>query len=74
MGDFSAIKCVGKYAARLGQSLSSSVATFVTKEFEIIPDIEVCFNNVEYIFTDGIGNKYKFNSIDASPVFLLGWH
>lgn len=31
MGNFSDIKCIGKYAARLGQSLSSSIETFQTK-------------------------------------------
>jgi hypothetical protein len=33
MGNFEEIKCIGKYAARLGQSLSSSVATFQTDRF-----------------------------------------
>ncbi len=51
MGDFSSIKCIGKLAARLGQSLSTSVATFETINFDIIPDIKVG----EYNFTDGIG-------------------
>jgi hypothetical protein len=51
MGDFSSIKCIGKLAARLGQSLSTSIATFETTDFNIIPDIKVG----EYNFTDGIG-------------------
>ena len=53
MGDFSTIKCIGKLAARLGQSLSTSIATFEVKtiDFEIIPDIKVG----NYNFTDGIG-------------------
>jgi hypothetical protein len=34
MGNFSDIKCIGKYAARLGQSLSSSVETFQTNRFD----------------------------------------
>jgi len=33
MGNFEEIRCIGKYAARLGQSLSSSVATFQTNRF-----------------------------------------
>ncbi len=51
MGDFSNIRCIGKLAARLGQSLSTSTATFETDDFEIIPEIEVG----NYNFTDGIG-------------------
>ena len=51
MGDFSKIRCIGKLAARLGQSLSTSTATFETDDFEIIPEIEVG----NYNFTDGIG-------------------
>jgi hypothetical protein len=36
MGNFEEIKCIGKYAARLGQSLSSSVATFQTDRLKEI--------------------------------------
>ena len=62
MGDFSEIKCVGKYAARLGQSLSCSVETFKTNNFSIIPDIKVknIIKQTEYCFTDGIGKFIRF--------------
>ena len=59
MGDFSGIDCIGKYAVRLGQSLSSSVETIQTDDFSIIEDIKVkdTSKNTEYCFTDGIGKK-----------------
>ena len=43
MGDFTKIRNTGKYAARLGQSLSSSIETFDsdTTQFTTIPDIQV---------------------------------
>jgi len=53
MGSFNNIKCIGKYAARLGQSLSSSIETFETKQFTTIPDI--MSNDSKYCFSDGIG-------------------
>lgn len=57
MGEFREIKNVAKYAARLGQSFSSSRETFnvYRHETEIIPDIEVNNNGVNYVFSDGIG-------------------
>jgi len=57
MGDFSSIKNVAKYAARLGQSFGSSTETLSVdrNEMEIIPDIEVERGGVEYVFSDGIG-------------------
>ncbi|KAL3502016.1 hypothetical protein ACH5RR_036465 [Cinchona calisaya] len=56
MGDFSAIKNVAKYAARLGQSFSSSTETLNVGRYEIemIPDIQVR-GAPEYVFSDGIG-------------------
>ena len=65
MGDFSSINCIGKYAARLGQSLSSSVETFETKDFSIIEDIKVkdAAKNTEYCFTDGIGKFLELNKV-----------
>lgn len=53
MGDFHKIRNVAKYAARLGQSFSSSTETLSVHrdETEIIPDIEVG----QYVFSDGIG-------------------
>ncbi|KAG5236651.1 RNA-dependent RNA polymerase [Salix suchowensis] len=57
MGDFREIKNVAKYAARLGQSLSSSRESFNIErhEIETIPDIEVKSDGVNYVFSDGIG-------------------
>ncbi|KAL3731284.1 hypothetical protein ACJRO7_028199 [Eucalyptus globulus] len=59
MGKFSAIRNVAKYAARLGQSLSSSTETLNVgrDEVELIPDIEVksLVEDMNYTFSDGIG-------------------
>ncbi|XP_010043973.2 probable RNA-dependent RNA polymerase 1 isoform X1 [Eucalyptus grandis] len=57
MGDFHNIRNVAKYAARLGQSFSSSTETLnVGKdEFERIPDVEIIRGGVTYVFSDGIG-------------------
>ncbi|KAJ4714892.1 RNA-dependent RNA polymerase [Melia azedarach] len=57
MGDFREIKNVAKYAARLGQSFSSSrEALHVdSSEIEVIPDIETETNGIVYNFSDGIG-------------------
>ncbi|XP_007045555.2 PREDICTED: probable RNA-dependent RNA polymerase 1 [Theobroma cacao] len=57
MGHFHVIRNVAKYAARLGQSLSSSRETLEVRmdEIKIIPDIEVETGEVKYCFSDGIG-------------------
>ncbi|XP_061371833.1 probable RNA-dependent RNA polymerase 1 [Gastrolobium bilobum] len=57
MGDFYEIRNVAKYAARLGQSFSSSRETFSVgrHEIEVIPDIEVRRGEIKYCFSDGIG-------------------
>ncbi|XAR63686.1 RNA-directed RNA polymerase [Bertholletia excelsa] len=57
MGDFHQIRNVAKYAARLGQSFSSSKETMHVgrDEIEIIPDVENVGNGVKYVFSDGIG-------------------
>ncbi|CAH2037641.1 unnamed protein product [Thlaspi arvense] len=57
MGDFEHIRNVAKYAARLGQSFSSSRETLnVWKdEIEVIPDVEVRCLETRYVFSDGIG-------------------
>ncbi|XP_027151290.1 probable RNA-dependent RNA polymerase 1 [Coffea eugenioides] len=60
MGDFSEIRNVAKYAARLGQSFGSSRETLNVgrHEIEMIPDIKVrdaYRSTVEYVFSDGIG-------------------
>ncbi len=71
MGNFESITNIGKYAARLGQSLSSSIATFETEEFEIIPDLKTNVydasseNTIEYCFTDGIG---KISAAKAAQI------
>ncbi|GLT27746.1 hypothetical protein SLA2020_027210 [Shorea laevis] len=57
MGNFCQIRNVAKYAARLGQSFSSSTETLsVDKhEIEIIPDVKIERDGIEYVFSDGIG-------------------
>ncbi|XP_044489065.1 probable RNA-dependent RNA polymerase 1 [Mangifera indica] len=57
LGDFSAIRNVAKYSARLGQSFSSSRESVDVdgNEIEEIPDIEVERDGVKYVFSDGIG-------------------
>lgn len=57
MGDFHEIRNVAKYAARLGQSFSSSRETVSVgrHEIEIIPDIESKRGEIKYCFSDGIG-------------------
>jgi RNA-dependent RNA polymerase len=54
MGDFHNIRNVAKYAARLGQSFSSSEETLKVEKDEVdeIPDIT---NGTKYIFSDGVG-------------------
>ncbi|KAJ8648444.1 hypothetical protein MRB53_001467 [Persea americana] len=55
MGDFSKIRNVAKYAARLGQSFGSSqeTLTVMKNEIENIPDIKT--EDKKYNFSDGIG-------------------
>ncbi|TQD89626.1 hypothetical protein C1H46_024761 [Malus baccata] len=57
MGNFSPIRNVAKCAARLGQSFSSSIETLNvdTNEIEVINDVSIMQNGVEYVFSDGIG-------------------
>ena len=55
MGNFKNIRCIGKYAARLGQSLSCSIETIETNNFKIIKD----YKRGDYCFTDGIGQISK---------------
>ncbi|KAL5553269.1 hypothetical protein UlMin_040670 [Ulmus minor] len=57
MGNFSSIRNVAKYAARLGQSFGSSKETLsvASNEIETIPDVEVKRGGVNYVFSDGIG-------------------
>ncbi|XVE81410.1 hypothetical protein DITRI_Ditri15bG0061200 [Diplodiscus trichospermus] len=57
MGNFSKITNVAKYAARLGQSFSSSTETLsvAQDEIDIIPDVEIERGGIKYVFSDGIG-------------------
>ncbi|KAF6144647.1 hypothetical protein GIB67_006139 [Kingdonia uniflora] len=57
MGDFSHIRNVAKYAARLGQSFGSSTETLTVcrQEIQMIPDIEIEGNGLKFNFSDGIG-------------------
>ncbi|BAT98860.1 hypothetical protein LR48_Vigan06g155800 [Vigna angularis] len=57
MGNFSKIRNVAKYAARLGQSFGSSTETLSVprNEIEIIPDVSRTSDGNEYVFSDGIG-------------------
>ncbi|VAI49173.1 unnamed protein product [Triticum turgidum subsp. durum] len=54
MGDFRNIRNVAKYAARLGQSFSSSTETLKVHKYEVkeAPDVT---NGTKYVFSDGIG-------------------
>ncbi|XP_076914711.1 putative RNA-dependent RNA polymerase 1 [Bidens hawaiensis] len=57
MGDFSSIKNVAKYAARLGQSFGSSKESLSVAWYDVeeIPDIEIVRSGTTYVFSDGIG-------------------
>ncbi|KAJ0546802.1 putative RNA-directed RNA polymerase [Helianthus annuus] len=57
MGDFSSIKNVAKYAARLGQSFGSSKESLSVAQHEVeeIPDVEIVRSGTRYVFSDGIG-------------------
>ncbi|KAL9324882.1 hypothetical protein ACSQ67_005527 [Phaseolus vulgaris] len=57
MGNFSRIRNVAKYAARLGQSFGSSTETLSVRrdEIEIIHDVKRTCGGIEYVFSDGIG-------------------
>lgn len=57
MGCFNNIRSVSKCAARMGQLFSSSRQTFevAPQDVEIIPDIEVASDGINYCFSDGIG-------------------
>ncbi|KAJ7954354.1 RNA-dependent RNA polymerase [Quillaja saponaria] len=53
MGNFSKIRNVAKYAARLGQSFGSSTETLSVgrHEIEIIPDVDVRHGGTQYLYT-----------------------
>lgn len=57
MGCFNKIRSVSKCAARMGQLFSSSTQTLVVpqQDVELIPDVEISSDGVNYCFSDGIG-------------------
>ncbi|CAH9108035.1 unnamed protein product [Cuscuta epithymum] len=57
MGCFNKIRSVSKCAARMGQLFSTSLQTVEVhpQHVEVIPDVEVTCDGVEYCFSDGIG-------------------
>lgn len=57
MGCFNKIRSVSKCAARMGQLFSSSrqALTVPAQDVEIIPDVEVTTDGIDYCFSDGIG-------------------
>lgn len=57
MGCFNKIRSVSKCAARMGQLFSSSFQTLCVpaQDVEVIPDVEVNRDGIDYCFSDGIG-------------------
>ena len=57
MGCFNKIRSVSKCAARMGRLFSSSKQTLEVhgQDVEIIPDIKVISDDIDYCFPDGIG-------------------
>ncbi|KAM6594262.1 hypothetical protein CsatA_001965 [Cannabis sativa] len=57
MGCFSKIRSISKCAARMGQLFSSSTQTLTVpvQDVEIIPDVELNNDGIDYCFSDGIG-------------------
>lgn len=57
MGCFNKIRSISKCAARMGQLFSTSFQTMEVQlqHVEILPDIEVTSDGVNYCFSDGIG-------------------
>ncbi|KAF2305640.1 hypothetical protein GH714_007189 [Hevea brasiliensis] len=73
MGNFRQIRNVAKYAARLGQSFSSSTETLTVSrnEMEIIPDVEIERGRTKYLFSDGIGKiSAEFATKTKTRIFL----
>lgn len=62
MGNFSSIKAVAKYAARLGQCFSTTRAINGLSKPDLvrIPDVEVIVGDKTYCFTDGVGKISPF--------------
>lgn len=53
-GDYSNIKIIAKYGARVGQTLTSTTKTIRIHEDNIF-DIPECTGNTNYVFSDGVG-------------------
>ncbi|KAJ3699365.1 hypothetical protein LUZ61_003070 [Rhynchospora tenuis] len=73
LGEFEDIRNVAKYAARLGQSFSSSTETLTVQhdEVDLIPDIT---NGTAYVFSDGIGKiSFEFATRVAKKCRLKGF-
>ncbi|XP_010043968.2 probable RNA-dependent RNA polymerase 1 [Eucalyptus grandis] len=68
MGDFRKIRNVAKYAARLGQSFSSSTETLNVRKDEVerIPDVEIINGGVKYVFSDGIGKLSRQFALEVA--------
>uniref|UniRef100_A0A0E0CR57 RNA-dependent RNA polymerase n=1 Tax=Oryza meridionalis TaxID=40149 RepID=A0A0E0CR57_9ORYZ len=66
MGDFRNIRNVAKYAARLGQSFSSSTETLKVQKYEV-EEISDITNGTQHVFSDGIG---KISSAFANEVAM----
>lgn len=57
MGSFNKIRSISKCAARMGQLFSAAWQTLVVpvQDVEVIPDIEINSDGIDYCFSDGIG-------------------
>ena len=75
MGDFSGIKCVATYVARMGQCFSTSEESVKVSvadgEVEHEEDIK---NNTKYIFSDGIGrvSQSLARRVSVSTILIIG--
>ncbi|KAM0676283.1 hypothetical protein GVAV_000246 [Gurleya vavrai] len=67
IGDFKAIKNIGKYAMRLGQALSSTIETITIDQIIIEDDIE----RNGYCFSDGIGRIDYNTALKVSKLLKI---
>ncbi|XP_006647856.1 probable RNA-dependent RNA polymerase 1 [Oryza brachyantha] len=65
MGDFRNIRNVAKYAARLGQSFSSSTETLKVYKHEV-EEISDITNGTKHVFSDGIGKISSAFAIEVA--------
>ncbi|KAF0973728.1 hypothetical protein FDP41_007115 [Naegleria fowleri] len=68
LGNFSHIKVVAKYAARIGQCFSHTYEG-IEKDFDVVPDI---IRNGK-IFTDGIGSISPKFALELAEKFQIGY-